>query len=55
MITALIVIYSFMAGMTAEYTHTRLKKMSASGWLVLTSIISGVLWPYVILWRSKNV
>ncbi len=53
MITALIIIYSFMAGMTAEYTHTRLKKISASGCLVLTAIILGILWPYEIFWRSK--
>ncbi|EKP1132011.1 hypothetical protein P2117_003794 [Klebsiella michiganensis] len=53
MITALIIIYSFMAGMTAEYTHTRLKKISASGGLVLTAIILGILWPYEIFWRSK--
>lgn len=52
MIIALIIIYSFMAGMTAEYTHTRLKNVCL--WLpVLTAIILGILWPYEIFWRSK--
>ena len=53
MITSLLIIYAFMAGITAEYTHTRLKKMSASGCQVLTAIILGILWPYEIFWRSK--
>lgn len=53
MITVLMIIYAFMAGMTAEYVHTRLKTMSSSRHLVLTSIILGVIWPFEIFWRSK--
>ncbi len=52
MITSLLIIYAFMAGMTAEYTHTRLEKISSPRNFYLTAFLCGICWPYVI-WRAK--
>ncbi|CAH3403034.1 hypothetical protein AI2642V1_1245 [Citrobacter freundii] len=49
MITVLLVIYAFMSGAFAEYTHTRLKQSQSSGNIALSAIMLGILWPCVII------
>lgn len=53
MITALMIIYAFMAGMTAEYIHTILTERDSGCHTYLASFFLGVIWP-VSLWRMSR-
>lgn len=46
MITLMLVLYAFMAGMTAEYTHTKGKSMGMKKGLTIASLFSGIFWPW---------
>lgn len=48
MITLFLIFYAFMAGMTAEYSHTRLKSLGAKDGIALVSLGAGIAWPYFI-------
>lgn len=50
MITAILVIYAFMAGLMAEYSHTELSKDGQES-VVLESFLLGLVWP-VAIWRA---
>lgn len=53
MITIAVALYAFVAGMTAEWSHTRQKTMGHKGYLAITSLIAGLMWP-VTLWRISS-
>lgn len=50
MITLFIAFYAFMAGMMAEYTHTRMTNLGLDGDIITTSIVSAILWP-IAIWK----
>lgn len=49
MITIFLVFYAFMAGMTAEYAHTRAKEMGFTQRVWLASFAAAILWPLIVL------
>lgn len=53
MITLFLVFYAFMAGMTAEYAHTRIKALGIKGNAFLASVMAAVLWPWFIIGGRK--
>ncbi|MGK9174129.1 hypothetical protein KXR87_12990 [Yokenella regensburgei] len=53
MITALLIFYAFMAGMTAEWSHTRLKSLGSKNGIALVSLGAGLAWPYFIWEMSR--
>lgn len=53
MITLFLVFYAFMAGMTAEYAHTRAKAMGFSHRIWLASLAAAIIWPLVIWGDDK--
>lgn len=52
MITAALIIYAFMAGMTAEYIHTKLTEKGRGSYVYLVSLYLGAIWP-VTIWRTR--
>lgn len=50
MLTIAIAIYFFMAGLTAEWMHTAIKAEGVKEYLILSSLVWGLLWP-ITLWR----
>nr|DAV72816.1 MAG TPA: hypothetical protein [Caudoviricetes sp.] len=53
MITVLIAFYAFMAGMMAEYSHTRMEQLNYRKHLVVMAFFVGALWP-LFIFRSKT-
>lgn len=53
MITVFAIFYAFMAGMTAEYFHTKLKSIGAKDGVALLSLGAGLAWPYCIWEMSR--
>lgn len=53
MITLFLVFYAFMAGMTAEYAHTRAKELGMNGNTWLASLMAAILWPWFIIGSKK--
>ena len=53
MITASLIIYAFMAGMTAEYIHTKLTEKGRGSYAYLVSLFLGAIWPATI-WRMSR-
>lgn len=53
MITIAVALYAFLAGMTAEWMHTTIKAAGVKEYLILSSLVWGVLWP-VTLWRLAS-
>lgn len=49
-IAVFIAFYAFMAGMMAEYTHTRMTKLGLDGDIITTCILASVLWP-IAIWK----
>ncbi|WP_261666913.1 L-alanine exporter AlaE [Erwinia mallotivora] len=52
MITLMLVVYSFLAGMTAEYCHDMLTEKNKLDGRILTALVCGAIWPYT-LWRAR--
>ncbi len=50
MLTAFLVFYSFMAGMMAEWSHTRQMELGINTHLIKVALTAGLFWP-VMLWR----
>ena len=53
MITASLIIYAFMVGMTAEYIHTKLTEKGRGSYAYLVSLFLGAIWP-VTIWRMSR-
>jgi uncharacterized membrane protein YhiD involved in acid resistance len=53
MLTLLMIAYAFMAGMMAEWSHTRQKELGFKTHLVITALGAGLIWPYM-LWRISR-
>lgn len=53
MIILLVMAYSFMAGMVAEWSHTRQEELGFKNHILLTSFFAGVIWP-VMIWRISR-
>lgn len=53
MFTLLLIAYAFMAGVTAEYTHTRQETLGFKSHVNWVSLLAGIAWPYTI-WRISR-
>ncbi|HCO3755897.1 TPA: hypothetical protein N8F51_002435 [Escherichia coli] len=53
MITLFIVFYAFMAGMMAEWSHTRQKQLGFTDGIALAALGAALIWPYM-LWRISR-
>lgn len=53
MITAFAIFYAFMAGMMAEWSHTRQKELGFKNHLTLAALGAALFWPYM-LWRMSK-
>lgn len=50
MITLFIAFYAFVAGVVAEYAHTKLTNEGKDN-VTVTSLVAGAIWP-VAIWRA---
>lgn len=52
MITVFLVFYAFVAGLMAEYSHTRLSNNCQPD-VIISSLVNGVIWP-VAMWKEMK-